>query len=142
VLEVLRGIDLEVGAGKSVSIVGASGSGKSTLLHLLGALDRPTKGEILLAGKSYSGLSEKELATLRGKNIGFVFQFHHLLPEFSALENLMIPAMISGCSKEEARNKSAEILKAVGLGDRLSFRSVKLSGGEQQRVALARALVN
>lgn len=124
VLEVLNGIDLEVRAGTAVSVVGASGTGKSTLLHLLGALDRPTGGEVILQGKKYSALKEKDLATLRSTCIGFVFQFHHLLGEFSALENVMVPAMIQGSSKEEAARHSKEILQAVGLGERLGHRPV------------------
>lgn len=142
ILHVLKGISLTVSRGDCLAIVGPSGAGKSTLLHILGALDRPTEGEVILHESSYNELSPTELSRIRAKNIGFVFQFHHLLPEFSALENVMIPCLIAGDSKPDARAKASELLDEVGLADRLSHRPSKLSGGEQQRVALARALVN
>lgn len=141
-LQVLRGLDLEVRSGEAVAIVGASGSGKSTLLHLLGALDRPTSGTVLIDGSDVSGLSEEEAAALRTRRIGFVFQFHHLLGDFTALENAMIPAMIDSSDRRAARKRASTLLKAVGLGGRFDHRPSQLSGGEQQRVAVARALVN
>lgn len=145
VLEVLKKIDLEVKAGESVAIMGASGAGKSTLLHLLGALDQPTAGEIILDKVSYASLNSRELAEVRNKKIGFIFQFHYLLPEFTALENVMIPALINNRKRKggnEIRAKAIDLLEQVGLGERLSHRPAKLSGGEQQRVALCRALIN
>lgn len=145
VLEVLKKIDLEVKAGESVAIMGASGAGKSTLLHLLGALDQPTAGEIILDKVSYASLNSRELAEVRNKKIGFIFQFHYLLPEFTALENVMIPALINNRKRKgsnEIRAKAIELLEQVGLGERLNHRPAKLSGGEQQRVALCRALIN
>jgi lipoprotein-releasing system ATP-binding protein len=141
-LEVLSGVDLEVGAGESVAVVGSSGSGKSTLLHLLGALDRPTSGEIWLAGTSLAGRSSDALAAIRNRTVGFVFQFHHLLREFTALENAAMPALIARRSREEAFSRAESLLVQVGLGRRLGHRPWQLSGGEQQRVAVARALVN
>lgn len=145
VLEVLKGIDLEVSKGEAIAIMGASGAGKSTLLHLIGALDQATEGEICLEDAVYSKLSPRELANLRNKKIGFIFQFHHLLPEFSALENVLIPALINNSSKEtiaQLRLRAQQLLEQVGLGERLHHRPAKLSGGEQQRVALCRALIN
>jgi len=141
-LDVLRGVDLELERGVVVAVAGASGSGKSTLLHLLGALDRPTAGEIVLDGVSYGSLGSDALAELRARRLGFVFQFHHLLREFSALENVMMPLRIGGADAAAARARAAETLAAVGLGDRMSHRPAALSGGEQQRCAVARALVH
>lgn len=141
-LDVLQGVDLAIESGEAVSIVGASGSGKSTLLHLLGALDRPTEGEIRLGGVSLSGRSGPELARIRNRFVGFVFQFHHLLREFSSLENVMLPALIDGQDRKAAESRARELLAAVGLEDRLTHRPWQLSGGEQQRVAVARALAN
>lgn len=142
VLQVLRGADLSVKAGEIVSIVGASGSGKSTMLHLLGALDRPSQGSIRIRDRELTRLNSKELAEIRVQSIGFIFQFHHLLAEFTALENVMIPGMIAGKSASELEARAIERLKALGLGERMDHRPMKMSGGEQQRVALARALVN
>jgi lipoprotein-releasing system ATP-binding protein len=141
-LQVLRGVDLEVAQGEAVAVVGASGSGKSTLLHLLGALDRPTAGEVWLGGESLADRSSDELAGIRNRTVGFVFQFHHLLREFTALENAAMPALVSGRSLAEAEGRARILLEAVGLGERLGHRPWQLSGGEQQRVAVARALVN
>lgn len=143
VLHILRGISLEIYKGKSISIIGTSGSGKSTFLHLLGALDRPTKGEIIFENKKYNNLSDNNLAEIRNRKIGIIYQFHHLLPEFSALENVMIPALIQNTgNKKEIKARAEQILSEVGLGERFGHRPAKLSGGEQQRVALARALMN
>jgi lipoprotein-releasing system ATP-binding protein len=141
-LEVLKGIDLCVREGEILAIVGASGAGKSTLLHILGALDRPTTGEVRFQARNIFAMNERDLAKFRNRNIGFVFQFHHLLPEFSALENVAIPAMIEGKRFEMVKEKAIVLLKDVGLGDRLGHRPSELSGGEQQRVAVARALMN
>ncbi len=141
-LTVLKGIDISIGPGEFVVIVGMSGVGKSTLLHLLGALDRPTSGEVWINGQNISGLSEDAMAKLRNQHIGFVFQFHHLLPEFSALENVMIPALIGGQAEASARQRATDLLARVGLDARLHHRPNELSGGEQQRVAVARALMN
>lgn len=141
-LKVLKGLDLHIKRGEFVSIVGASGSGKTTLLQLLGTLEKTDSGEIVVDGKSVSNLSEKELAIFRNKEIGFVFQFHNLLAEFSALENVCLPAFIAGISKKEAAEKATEILKTLGLENRLNHKPSELSGGEQQRVAVARALIN
>jgi lipoprotein-releasing system ATP-binding protein len=138
---VLRGVSLDVAAGERLAIVGASGSGKSTLLHLLGTLDEPDVGDIHYDGVSVRGLSSNALAELRNRRVGFVFQFHHLLPEFSAIENVMMPALIRRMSKHDAREKAAALLASVGLSHRLEHKPGELSGGEQQRVALARALV-
>jgi lipoprotein-releasing system ATP-binding protein len=140
-IEVLAGVDLGVSRGEFVAIMGASGAGKSTLLHLLGALDLPTAGEVLLEGALYSERSPAELAEVRNRKIGFVFQFHHLLREFSALENVMMPLLIAGKPDGPARSRAEELLAAVGLAGRMSHRPAQLSGGEQQRVAVARALV-
>jgi len=141
-LHVLRGITMQLRAAEAVAIVGGSGSGKSTLLHLLGALDRPTEGRIELGGRDIAGLDDDTLAEIRNRHIGFVFQFHHLLREFSALENVMMPALIAGRSPREARARARDLLNAVGLSAREEHVSTELSGGEQQRVAVARALVN
>lgn len=138
----LSGVDLEVAHGEMVAVMGVSGAGKTTLLHLLGALDRPTKGEVILEGKNLSDCSEIELARLRNQHVGFVFQFHHLLPEFSGLENVMIPGLLRGTRKKEVEEQAKELLSRMGLADRWSHRPGELSGGEQQRVAIARALIN
>ncbi|RMH13664.1 MAG: ABC transporter ATP-binding protein [Gemmatimonadetes bacterium] len=141
-LHVLQGVELRVDPGEVVAVVGASGAGKSTLLHLLGALDRPTRGEVRVGGRSLAGLSAEALAAVRNRYLGFVFQFHHLLREFSALENVMMPMLIAGMERAEARRLAEERLAAVGLAGRLDHRPGQLSGGEQQRVAVARALAN
>jgi lipoprotein-releasing system ATP-binding protein len=141
-LVVLKSISLEIEKEKITIIVGASGAGKSTLLHLLGGLDRPDSGEVFYDTDDIFKLSEDKLARFRNKNVGFVFQFHHLLPEFTALENVMIPQMINGTSLNQAKVKSEELLKTVGLNERLDHKPAELSGGEQQRVAVARALAN
>ena len=140
-IEVLRGIDLRVDAGESVAIVGPSGVGKSTLLHILGALDRPTRGHVRFRGRDVFGRSSDALARFRAESFGFVFQFHHLLPEFSALENVMMPGLLGGRRPEDMRKRAASLLGGVKLSHRLHHRVGKLSGGERQRVALARALV-
>ena len=140
-IEILKSINFDLDAGETISIVGASGIGKSTLLHILGTLDRPDSGTFLFQDKDVLLFDDEKLARFRNESIGFVFQFHHLLPEFSAVENTMMPALIRGMSKKEARESAETILVRVGLKDRLSYRVNKLSGGEQQRVALARALV-
>lgn len=141
-LEVLSGVDLDVGRGEFVAIVGESGAGKSTLLHLLGALDRPSEGSISLDGLCYEAATGAELDELRNRRIGFVFQFHHLLRDFTALENVCMPLRIGGVPEVDARGRAAGLLQQVGLGERLSHRPAQLSGGEQQRVAVARALAN
>ena len=141
-LRVLRGVDVRVHVGEAVSITGASGAGKSTLLHLLGALDRPTSGEVLVDGTPLSGLDEQAICEIRNHHIGFVFQFHHLLRDFTALENVMMPRLIAGQSRPEAEDRARGLLESVGLGERLEHRPWQLSGGEQQRVAVARALAN
>lgn len=140
-IRILSDLDLTVEAGDSVAVVGASGIGKSTLLHVLGALDRPDSGRLFVDGADVFSLPDKALARFRNREVGFVFQFHHLLPEFTALENAAIPIMISGLGKKAAKERAKETLDRVGLGHRLSHRVSELSGGEQQRVALARALV-
>jgi lipoprotein-releasing system ATP-binding protein len=140
-IDVLKGVNLDLGIGETVAIVGASGIGKSTLLHILGTLDRPDSGTLEFKGEDVFLYNDFKLAQFRNRTIGFVFQFHHLLPEFSALENAMMPALINGFDKPDASNAAEEILVRVGLKDRLHLRVGKLSGGEQQRVALARALV-
>jgi lipoprotein-releasing system ATP-binding protein len=141
-VEVLRGIDMHVYRGELVSIIGKSGSGKSTLLHILGTLDKSDQGKVLINNNDVNAYNEKQMAQFRNKNIGFVFQFHHLLAEFTALENAMIPALISKKSKSEAESEAKKILDYLGLGHRLTHRPSELSGGEQQRVAIARALIN
>jgi len=140
-IEVLRGIDLTFSHGERVAIVGASGVGKTTLLHILGTIDRPTTGKVLHGGRDIFTLNEKDLALFRNREIGFVFQFHHLLPEFNALENTMMPCLIQSISRKEAALRAKTILTLVGLKERLSHKPGELSGGEQQRVAVARALV-
>lgn len=141
-LSVLKGVDIFVNKGEIVSIVGSSGAGKSTLLHILGSLDRANAGEIWINNERIDTLNEKELAKFRNKHIGFVFQFHHLLPEFTALENVCIPGWIAGTPKNELEQRALELLKILGLQDRASHKPSELSGGEQQRVAVARALIN
>ena len=141
-IRVLRGIDLEVERGETVSIVGPSGAGKSTLLHVLGGLDLPTSGRVHLGGSELSRLGDEELARVRNRYVGFVFQFHHLLRDFTALENVMMPQVIAGADRVEARDRAARLLTQVGLEKRMEHRPAKLSGGEQQRVAVARALAN
>jgi lipoprotein-releasing system ATP-binding protein len=141
-IQVLSGVDLEVNRGEFVAIVGASGSGKSTLLHLLGALDAPTGGTVRLDGRAYGEQSSVELAAIRNRKIGFVFQFHHLLREFTALENVMMPLLIAGEDDIRARSRAEELLAGVGLAGRMAHRPNALSGGEQQRAAVARALAS
>lgn len=140
-VEVLKGIDLQIAAGETIALVGASGAGKSTLLHILGTLDRPTTGQVLFRGEDVFRLNDQALATFRNQAIGFVFQFHHLLPEFTALENVMMPLLIARTPRGEAREKASGLLGDVGLAHRLTHKPGELSGGEQQRVAIARALV-
>lgn len=140
-IHVLRGLDLELGMGERVAIVGESGVGKSTLLHILGTLDRSSRGKVIFQDRELSGLSDDALSELRNREIGFVFQFHYLLPDFDALENVMLPALIQGWEWERARAAALKLLKAVGLKDRVSHRPGKLSGGEQQRVAVARSVI-
>ncbi|MEO6251805.1 MAG: ABC transporter ATP-binding protein [Ferruginibacter sp.] len=141
-LTVLKGVDISISKGEIVSIVGSSGAGKSTLLHILGTLDKADKGQIILNGQQLGSLNGKKLSAFRNKHIGFVFQFHHLLSEFSALENVCIPGWIAGDKKKDVVIKATELLKTLGLGDRLENKPQQLSGGEQQRVAVARALIN
>lgn len=140
-VEVLKGLNLRVNRGDKLAIVGASGTGKSTLLHILGTLDRPVSGEVLYEGMDPFSLSDTAIAGFRNKKIGFVFQFHHLLPEFNAIENVMMPGIIAGIIPNEAARKAEEILVEVGLKDRMTHKPGELSGGEQQRVAVARALI-
>ncbi|MBN4065770.1 ABC transporter ATP-binding protein [Candidatus Amoebophilus asiaticus] len=141
-IEVLKGVNIEVQKAEVVSIVGASGAGKSTLLHILGTLDKADEGSLSINGENINGINARALAKFRNQNIGFVFQFHHLLPEFSALENVCIPAFIANTSKKEAFTKGKDLLGFLGLGDRLTHKPSELSGGELQRVAVARALIN
>ncbi|HMI78516.1 MAG TPA: ABC transporter ATP-binding protein [Ferruginibacter sp.] len=141
-LTVLKGVDISISKGEIVSIVGSSGAGKSTLLHILGTLDKADKGEIILNGQHLEKLNGKKLSAFRNQHIGFVFQFHHLLPEFTALENVCIPGWIGGGKKKDIAIKAGELLKTLGLGDRLENKPQQLSGGVQQRVAVARALIN
>ena len=141
-VEALKGVSLEVAQKEIVAIVGKSGAGKSTLLQILGTLMPADSGKVEIAGVDISTLAERELATFRNQHIGFVFQFHNLLPEFSALENVMMPALIGGVKRKEAQQRAMELLEAVGLSDRVEHKPAQLSGGEQQRVAIARALIN
>ena len=141
-LQVLKGIDLHIGKGEIVSIVGPSGAGKTTLLQIIGTLDRPDSGSVTVDGINVSGLSTNKLSDFRNRHIGFVFQFHQLLPEFTALENIMIPAFIAGKGRSEAKTRAEELLQFLGLANRANHKPNELSGGEKQRVAVARALVN
>lgn len=141
-LKVLKGIDFYAGKSEVVSIMGASGAGKSTLLQILGTLSTPDKGTLLIDGTDVTTLSRKEISTFRNRKIGFVFQFHHLLPEFTSLENVMIPALINGTGESDAKKRAAELLDTLGLAERATHKPAELSGGEQQRVAIARALMN
>jgi lipoprotein-releasing system ATP-binding protein len=141
-LEILKGVDVEIGRAEIVSIVGSSGAGKTTLLTLLGALDRPSAGEIRYDGELVTQMNDRKLAAFRNQNIGFVFQFHQLLPEFTALENIIIPALIAKTKKKDAENRASELLELLQLRDRAGHKPSELSGGEQQRVAVARALIN
>lgn len=141
-LEVLKGVNLTINKGEIVSIVGASGAGKTTLLQILGTLDRADKGDVLFDGTSIMKLRKKALSEFRNENIGFVFQFHHLLPEFTALENVVLPAMIGNKNKKEAEARAIELLTRLGLSERLHHKPAQLSGGEQQRTSVARALIN
>ena len=140
-VDVLRGIELQIAAGETIALVGASGAGKSTLLHILGTLDRPTAGTVRYRGEDIFRNGEAGLAAFRNRMIGFVFQFHHLLPEFTAMENVMMPLLISGSNREEARDSAQSLLAGVGLSHRVTHKPGEMSGGEQQRVAIARALV-
>lgn len=140
-LEVLKGVSLSIAAGEMAGVVGVSGAGKTTLLQVLGTLDRPTSGRVLYAGRDVSGLPEEEMASFRNRSVGFVFQFHNLLPEFTVLENVMLPCRISRLEPEEARTRAERLLSDVGLSGRLTHRTGEISGGEQQRAAICRALV-
>jgi lipoprotein-releasing system ATP-binding protein len=142
ILQILKGVDLEVKKGEIVTIVGASGAGKSTLLNILGTLDRPDSGKLIIDNVELSTLTNKNLSAFRNQRIGFIFQFHHLLSEFDAIENVCIPAFIAGTSRGEAEKKAKELLGLLGIGHRLNHKPNELSGGEQQRVAVARALIN
>lgn len=141
-LQVLRGVNLHIGKGEVISIVGPSGAGKTTLLQLVGTLDKPTSGSILFNGKELCRMSDGELATFRNRHIGFVFQFHQLLPEFTALENVMMPALIAGRNRKEVEKEAMELLAVMGLKERATHKPSEMSGGENQRVAVARALIN
>lgn len=141
-LKILTGVDLEVHEGEILAISGPSGVGKSTLLHIMGTLDRPTSGDVLYRGRALSTMGRKEINLIRNEEIGFVFQFYHLLPEFTALENVMMPAICKGASRREAAARAEELLQTVGLAERMTHKPGQLSGGEQQRVAIARALYN
>lgn len=141
-LQVLKGIDLHIGKGEVVSIVGPSGAGKTTLLQIIGTLDKPDSGRVVIDGVDVSSLSGKKISQFRNRNLGFVFQFHQLLPEFTAIENIMIPAFIGGAGRKEARRRAEELLEFMGLKDRANHKPNELSGGEKQRVAVARALMN
>jgi lipoprotein-releasing system ATP-binding protein len=141
-LEILTDVNLEIGKSEIIAIIGSSGCGKSTLLHILGGLDRPNSGTVDWSGQSIYDLKSDKLADLRNRNVGFVFQFHHLLPEFTAIENVMMPGFIKGTSQQKAEEKASALLERLGLGKRLTHRPSQLSGGEQQRVSMARALMN
>lgn len=141
-LSVLKGVDLHIGAGELVSIVGASGAGKSTLLHIIGSLDRPDFGNVLIDNVSLFDLKDKELSQFRNRNIGFVFQFHHLLPEFTAMENVLMPALIQGKARKDVVQEAIQIMQFLRIDERVEHKPSQLSGGEQQRVAVARALIN
>jgi len=141
-LQVLKGIDVSIGKGEIVTLVGPSGAGKTTFLHIMGTLLKPASGEVVINGKKVYGMTEKQLSRFRNQHIGFVFQFHHLLPEFTAIENVCIPAFIKKVPRHEAEKKARELLDFLGLGLRLEHKPGELSGGEQQRVAVARALIN
>lgn len=141
-LQVLKGIDLHIGKGEVVSIVGPSGAGKTTLLQIMGTLDKADSGEVIINGENVSGLSDNKLSDFRNRHIGFVFQFHQLLPEFTAEENILLPAMIGGMKRSEAKARASELLQFLGLSDRAGHKPAQLSGGEKQRIAVARALIN